>query len=82
MLATFLLLYLATFSTAVEALRCFSCDNGAWGDQCIDNPASIPNPSVPCKPPYDEFCYTRRLEEDGSKLNIRQGRVRGDLGEV
>ena len=49
-------------------LECYSCDNGAYPEQCIDSPESIPYGSVTCKPEYDH-CFTRRYEEaDGSKL--------------
>lgn len=50
---------------ATAALKCYTCDNGAWGDQCVNNPGSIPNGFITCEPPRDEYCFTRRLEEDG-----------------
>ena len=65
-------IFLFLFSSALE---CFACDNGAFGEQCINEPASIENGFIKCQDDKTH-CFTSRLEDkpDGSMATSNKSR--------
>ena len=74
-----------TFELIFSALECFACDNGAFGERCINQPASIENGFIKCQDDKTH-CYTSKLEDkpDGSKAtsNKSQAKYRTDIDKL
>ena len=51
----------------LSGLSCYSCSSDAVGEICINDPSAVQSGTTPCYNPYDEYCYTYRLEEGESK---------------
>ena len=73
------------FPIDFSALECFACDNGAFGERCINQPASIENGFIKCQDDKTH-CYTSKLEDkpDGSKAtsNKSQAKYRTDIDKL
>ena len=64
------------FPIDFSALECFACDNGAFGERCINQPASIENGFIKCQDDKTH-CYTSKLEDkpDGSKATSNKSQA-------
>ena len=51
------------FKNFKKAIQCYTCDNFAFGEQCIDNPEDVPNGVATCNDPNNDACWTQRVEE-------------------